>query len=819
MNLNFKRTAALVMALTIVASATMTSVYAVNVDNQDTSIVAFATEKHTYTDEEGNTITVEKIDDSTAYLAGVEMASGNTSLTLPTTCDYGTVVSVKKSALKGNTTIKELTIPESYTSIEESAFESCIALEKVVVNDSVQEIAKSAFKNCYKLSYVKLPSELGAIRNSCFTNCYALESFTVPASVNVIEASAFENCYGLAVVEFKEENPSIDLGAKAFANCAALDNLMINGDTSQITFASTTFNNCYPSINCGIDHVVTYNGYNYGLWQTLDGIYVAAFLGILENAEEISEDTQGTQSEIAGSAVLPDEITFNDTDYTVRKIGKYCEQVADGIYEGTVTTINIPDTVISIGLVMTNRIDPVALPYFDGLETFTGGKNLLCINKCAFEHASLSGDLDLTSMSKLTYIGRSAFVGLEDITSVELPKGLKALMKNAFYDCEAVTSITFNSSSMDIIGDWAIPTWSLEQITFPKKVTKFGEELNNLSVFFDGAASNLQVVELPSNTANINTAIFGGGMLRKINLADTSVTTICENAFESTQLQMVELPSTITSIGSGAFAKCESLEVLKIGSSSKMTSIPDNLCSYCTSLHTVQLSNKIESIASNAFGACRALKNIYIPKTCGTIEESAFAYDNSETDEALTVYYQSTKSDWNSINIVETGNEKLLNAAMNYSSKFEVTIEDEEETTEATEESIDNTDETSETSETTEGTTTEPTEETTTEHSEETTEEPATEPSEETTTEPSEESTTEHAEETTDNIYTYRLGDVNCDDVVDVRDVVLMNKAITGVETLNHIQNRAADVDKDGSVTSVDSLTLMKYVVGLITFE
>lgn len=62
---------------------------------------------------------------------------------------------------------------------------------------------------------------------------------------------------------------------------------------------------------------------------------------------------------------------------------------------------------------------------------------------------------------------------------------------------------------------------------------------------------------------------------------------------------------------------------------------------------------------------------------------------------------------------------------------------------------------------------------------------------------------------------TVTAGDVNLDDSIDIFDVILLNKAILGKETLSYLQNKAADINHDDKIDASDSLTIMKLIVGL----
>ncbi len=80
------------------------------------------------------------------------------------------------------------------------------------------------------------------------------------------------------------------------------------------------------------------------------------------------------------------------------------------------------------------------------------------------------------------------------------------------------------------------------------------------------------------------------------------------------------------------------------------------------------------------------------------------------------------------------------------------------------------------------------------------------------TTEPTTEETTESSEPASEPLY----GDANCDDTVDILDVIKLNKALLAGESLTDAGARNADVDGDGQPTAADSLSILKYTIGLV---
>ena len=70
--------------------------------------------------------------------------------------------------------------------------------------------------------------------------------------------------------------------------------------------------------------------------------------------------------------------------------------------------------------------------------------------------------------------------------------------------------------------------------------------------------------------------------------------------------------------------------------------------------------------------------------------------------------------------------------------------------------------------------------------------------------------------QTTESDSDVLLGDADCNGQIDILDVIIVNKAILGKEQLTPQQDKNADFDGDGTVSSRDALNIMKRIVGII---
>ena len=136
-----------------------------------------------------------------------------------------------------------------------------------------------------------------------------------------------------------------------------------------------------------------------------------------------------------------------------------------------------------------------------------------------------------------------------EITSVKVEEGITDLGDWLFYDCTAITSITF-PSTLKSIGARCFSHTGFTSIEIPDSVTSVGS-------YAFGGCSSLVTVKLPSGLTTLNEGTFYYcKSLTSVNIPD-GVTSIGSGVFSScTGLTSIDLPSGLTSIESFAFNGC-----------------------------------------------------------------------------------------------------------------------------------------------------------------------------------------------------------------------------------------------------------------------
>ena len=184
-------------------------------------------------------------------------------------------------------------------------------------------------------------------------------------------------------------------------------------------------------------------------------------------------------------------------------------------------------------------------------------------------------DHSLTSITiplSVTSIGNYAFSNRAGLTSITIPSSVTSIGGLAFYGCRSLTNIIVDNQNSAYS--------SVDGVLFNK----------NRTVLIAYPAGKNESYVIPSSVTSIGQGAFASSFLTSITIP-SSVTTIGDGAFSYCFfLTSVTIPSSVTSIGDGAFTSCISLTSITIPSS--VTSIGDRPFQWCFSLTSVTMSRR-----------------------------------------------------------------------------------------------------------------------------------------------------------------------------------------------------------------------------------
>ena len=216
--------------------------------------------------------------------------------------------------------------------------------------------------------------------------------------------------------------------------------------------------------------------------------------------------------------------------------------------------------------------------------------------------------------------------------------------------------------------------------TYTGQITKavFGEGITGIAPYALTVCGKLQEIRLPSTLRTLGDgAFYGNAALEAITLPD-GLEEIGSDAFGSCAgLKSVTIPASVKKLGALAFYHCSALERAALGNG--LTKLEEEVFSGCTSLESVAFGEGILSIGQNAFHET-GLTDLVLPDCLESIDNGAFSNCSglegvtiptgiksigsmafANDDRLKTVRYEGSEGDWYSIDI-SGGNDPLWNA-------------------------------------------------------------------------------------------------------------------------------------------------------------
>ncbi len=214
----------------------------------------------------------------------------------------------------------------------------------------------------------------------------------------------------------------------------------------------------------------------------------------------------------------------------------------------------------------------------------------------------------------ITTIESNAFVsvnGSSALSEVSLPSTLTAIPNSAFSNSRSLATVAIaEGSQMTEIGMRAFRgCTALTSISIPGTVTTIGS-----NAFVN---TRLETVALPTSLVTLGDGAFQGiSTLTSVTGWPENMTTIPNSLFKNDAQLQFSLPEQITEIGNNAFEGCASITSVDL---SNVTSLGTYVFYNCSGLESVTFNQTMTILPQNTFANCTNLTEIILPETLTTI--------------------------------------------------------------------------------------------------------------------------------------------------------------------------------------------------------
>ncbi len=454
---------------------------------------------------------------------------------------------------------------------------------------------------------------------------------------------------GNLIIPAEVENDGVkyavtDIGYRAFYDCTGLTSVTIPNSVKNIDYLA--FQNCVSLTSVTIPNSVTnIGGTAFADCQKLTEIKVDG-----DNSTYTSENgvllSKGRDILICCPIGKTGPYTIPES---VKNIGNYAFLGCSGL-----TSVTIPNSVTSIGADAFYECSSLTKAEFASVESLCKMEFVNYSSNPLTTYANLyiNGE-EVTEVSipnTITSIGDYTFYGCSSLTSVTIPDSVTTIGKYAFCGCINLTSVNIPNSIKEISDYMFAGCCNLSKVSMSDSITRIGQQ----------AFSNCHRLSLaiPSSVKTIGLGAFNyvANIIYTGNVEGSEALTvngIIDGDFiysdaERTNLTAyigeggdVVIPDGVIRIGEMVFSRSKLSSVI-IGNS--VISIGESAFEGCSCLTSVTLGESVKSIGSWAFENCTGLTSITIPKSVinmGRIFEG---------DQNLTIYCEvsSKPEDWSS---------------------------------------------------------------------------------------------------------------------------------------------------------------------------
>ena len=384
-----------------------------------------------------------------------------------------TVTYIGDSAFERCLALKEIAVPYGVTKINDHVFTDCISLQKVTLPDSIKSIGYESFYNAGDSLEIKIPDSVTELSERCFF-CSGVSSVTLSPNIKVIPKEAF-NGSGL-LESFVIPEGVVEIGELAFGGGAYFSTLNIPASVTKIAprafseipnLESFTVDAKNPSYTC------------------MDGVLFNKNKTVVVSYPSRRENVSYTLPETVVEIL---DFTFAGNDFIEKlTLPDGLKTIGFGAFTNCrwLSEINLPDSLTTLEQGVFTRCY--------ALEKIVIPESITVIPENCFYCCESLGNVKLPS--KLTAIESQAFVGTKyeedksywqngflyidnylirvdrDLQGhADIKKGTKLIADYAFSLCSEVTSVNVPDGIKKIPYAMFLFCSSLENVSLPSSI-------------------------------------------------------------------------------------------------------------------------------------------------------------------------------------------------------------------------------------------------------------------------------------------------------------------------------------------------------------
>ncbi len=528
---------------------------------------------------------------------------------------------------------------------------------------------RKTFSSCKKLKTVILPKGLTTINNNTFSNCNELDSVILLSnSVPSIGNGAFYNVSDLPVLYYNEAITDISSIAKFFSGAVAIGcgegyyyiPSAEGSTTGTLTIlSSAAFGNISGykdkaakvvfAPGCGVTSIPEKAFYQFSMTEVTG---IPAELGEI-GKEAFSECKSLKSIDLSGCVGL--STIGKGAFYNCGSLSLESAEMPATLSSIGGSAFELCNLLTSIDLSKCSNLKEISESAFNNCQSLKSVKlpiSLTSIADYAFFFCSLGlTDIDLSECTKLEEIGESAFTMCYSLETVELPASLTYIGDLAFSECTKLKNVYINSNNdgkmhviylgKDEIGDKNTDPKATGNGVFSSNDgmtlhynplnTYIGDEdtqenlrgyFSNFPGYYYDETDGRLVVYADEGFANADSY---RSAAKSLTVIDPVTRVPTEAFYNSSNIESVTLPASLTTIDPYAFDSCSNLTAVDFSQCGSLAVI-DNYAFSKTKLTSVDLgeSSKLVFIGQGVFQNAIYLEDVTLPDNLETLDDRAF---------------------------------------------------------------------------------------------------------------------------------------------------------------------------------------------------